>query len=337
MAMIKSWIFELPTNDTAKSTGFAYDWFFDIWTRAESLGFEGVFLSEHHLETSLCPSPNLLLAALAMRTKRIRMGVMALTAPMYHPARLAEEFAMLDHITGGRLEIGLARGSNPAEVATIGIAQAEMQPRFLEALDIVEGALTATEPFDFEGEFYRCSNLVVNPRPVQRPIPPRWITVVSAESSARAGGRGYKACGGFLTAEQIGMNFDAFRTAAAATGRVVGPEDLGIRRLVVIDEDGDKAREIAAKAFRPTHNLDSHVESARPSWLSDDEYIGGTPDEVAAELIRQCDITGAGNILIYGGTPLIRRDFANTVEQFGQHVLPRLLEHSWSKRENVAA
>jgi alkanesulfonate monooxygenase SsuD/methylene tetrahydromethanopterin reductase-like flavin-dependent oxidoreductase (luciferase family) len=335
--MIKSWIFELPTNDIEGSTGPAYDWFFDIWQRAEALDFEGVFLSEHHMSTSLTASPNLLLAALAMRTKRIRMGVMALTAPMYHPARLAEELAMLDQLSEGRLEIGLARGSNPAEVATIGITQPEMQPRFLEALDIIEGALTATEPFNYNGEFYKCRDLVVNPRPIQQPLPPRWITVVSSGSCALAGGRGYKACGGFLTAEKIGENFDAFRAAAAAAGRVVGPDDLGIRRLVVIDEDGDKARHLAANAFRPTHNLDNHVEGAKPSWLSDDEFVGGTPDEVTAELIRQCDITGAGNILIHGGTPLIRANFTKTVELFGMHVLPRLREHSRTKRESVPA
>jgi len=104
---------------------------------------------------------------------------------------------MLDHISGGRLEIGLARGSNPIEVETIGIPSAEMQPRFLEALDIVEGALTATEPFNYDGKFYKCHNLTVNPRPLQLPLPPRWISVVSPESCALAARRGYKVCGGF--------------------------------------------------------------------------------------------------------------------------------------------
>ena len=114
--MIKSWIFELPANDAQlerPAPGSAYDWFFRFWDRVEALNFEGIFLSEHHLPWGLNPSPNLLLAALAMRTKRLRLGAMTLVAPMYHPARIAEELAMLDHLSGGRLEIGLARGSNP--------------------------------------------------------------------------------------------------------------------------------------------------------------------------------------------------------------------------------
>src|SRR5258706_16139516 len=116
--MIKSWIFELPANDAQlerPASGPAYDWFFRFWDRVEALNFEGFFLSEHSLPGGLNPSPNLLLAALAMRTKRLRLGGMTLVAPMYPPARIAGELALFDPLSGGRLEIGLARGSTPAE------------------------------------------------------------------------------------------------------------------------------------------------------------------------------------------------------------------------------
>src|SRR5260370_2339163 len=78
---------------------------------------------------------------------------------------------MLDHLSRGRLEIGLARGANPVEVGLIGMPAQEMQPRLLEALDIVEGALTANGPFNYDGHFYKCKNLVV-PRTLQPPLPP---------------------------------------------------------------------------------------------------------------------------------------------------------------------
>jgi alkanesulfonate monooxygenase SsuD/methylene tetrahydromethanopterin reductase-like flavin-dependent oxidoreductase (luciferase family) len=336
--MIKSWIFELPANDVQldkPATGSAYDWFFRIWDRIEALNFEGIFLSEHHLSWGLNPSPNLLLAALAMRTKRLRLGAMTLVAPMYHPARIAEELAMLDHLSEGRLEIGLARGSNPLEVETIGVAAAEMQPRFLEALDVVEGALTATEPFNYDGKFYKCHNLTVNPRTLQQPLPPRWISVVSPESCALAARRGYKVCGGFLSADRINENFNVYRAAAAAAGRKVSPDDLAIRRLVIVDEDGDAARARAKTSFRSDYKDRGPVEGAVPSWFSSDETVAGTPAEVAENLLSQCDRTGAGNILIYGGVPLLRPVFTNTIELFGREVLPRLRDHVWS-RERVS-
>jgi len=252
---------------------------------------------------------------------------------MYHPARIAEELAMLDHLSGGRLEIGLARGSNPAEVETIGIAGAEMQPRFLEALDIVEGALTATGPFNYDGHFYKCHNLTVNPRTLQQPLPPRWISVVSPESCALAARRGYKVCGGFLSVDRINENFNVYRAAAA--GRKVGPDDLAIRRLLIVDEDGDAARARVKTSFRADYRDRGPVEGALPSWFSSDEVVAGTPDEVAENLISQCDRTGAGNILIYGGVPLSRPGFTNTVELYGRDVLPRLREHVSSMVETV--
>jgi alkanesulfonate monooxygenase SsuD/methylene tetrahydromethanopterin reductase-like flavin-dependent oxidoreductase (luciferase family) len=330
--MIKSWIFELPSIDVdlkEPATGPAYDWLLREWDRAEALNFEGVFLSEHHLPNYLSQSPNILLAAMAMRTSRLRMGVMALTAPMYHPSRLAEEIAMLDHLSRGRLEIGLARGANPVEVGLIGMPAQEMQPRLLEALDIVEGALTANGPFNYDGHFYKCKNLVV-PRTLQQPLPPRWWPTATPESATMAARRGYRTCAAFLSADRIAENFNVYRAAAAAAGRVVGPDDLGIRRIVIINEDGDKARSHIKDAFRSFGPIE-----ALPAWFSSDEVVAGTPDEVARNLIDQCERTGAGHVLIYGGWPLSRPVFEHTVELYGRDVLPRLLNRSLPRSDSA--
>ena len=330
--MIKSWIFELPSVDAdVPETEPAYDWLFREWDRAEALNFHGIFLSEHHLANFLTPSPHILLAALAVRTSRLRLGVMALTATMYHPARIAEEIAMLDHLSRGRLEIGLARGANAAEVATIGITAEEMKPRFEEVLDIVEGSLTATAPFDYDGKYYTCSNVVVSPKPLQRPLPPFWVPTATPESAATAARRGYKTCGGFLSTDRIAEHFDVYRAAAAAAGRTVTADDFGIRRVVIIDEDGDVARSHVKDSFRffgPIEGL--------PPWFSKDEAVAGTPAEVAAILLDQCERTGAGNVLIYGGWPLSRPVFEKTLELYGRDVLPLLRDHVLSPREKAA-
>src|SRR5579885_1512344 len=106
--MIKPWVFEfLPELGSPKIEPDPQDVakliarYFDLWVRDEALGFEGIFFSEHHFGRSYSPSPNLLIAALAQRTTRLRLGVMGVVLPYYHPARVVEEIGMLDHITEG--------------------------------------------------------------------------------------------------------------------------------------------------------------------------------------------------------------------------------------------
>src|SRR5262245_18661504 len=111
-----------------------------FWLEAERLGFEGIFFSEHHFGLSLSPSPNLLIASIARQTTRLRLGTMGLVVPFYQPWRVLEELVMLDHLTGGRLEIGFAAGV-PQELAKVGLGMEEARERFNEALEILDAAL----------------------------------------------------------------------------------------------------------------------------------------------------------------------------------------------------
>src|SRR4051812_27209022 len=125
--MIRPWVFEFfpELRDGAQTASrvAVTDYFrryLDLWRRDEELGFEGIFFSEHHFGGSFSPSPNLLIAAVAARTSRIRLGVMAIVVPYYTPARIIEEIGMLDHISRGRLEIGTGIGV-PQELARLNI------------------------------------------------------------------------------------------------------------------------------------------------------------------------------------------------------------------------
>ena len=115
--MIKPWLFEfLPelgspsVEPDPRDVTALFARYLDLWVRDEALGFEGIFFSEHHFGRSYSASPNLLIAALASRTKTLRLGIMGVVLPYYHPTRVVEEIGMLDHLTGGRLEIGTALG-----------------------------------------------------------------------------------------------------------------------------------------------------------------------------------------------------------------------------------
>src|ERR1700741_2870333 len=125
--MIKPWIFEFLYAPGAMGEEVApgdaravFDNGIALWKRMEALGFEGIFFSEHHFGLSYSPSPNLLIAAIARSTARLRLGTMGVVLPLYQPWRVLEEIGMLDHLTAGRLEIGCASGV-PQEMIQIGL------------------------------------------------------------------------------------------------------------------------------------------------------------------------------------------------------------------------
>src|SRR5262245_61341898 len=127
--MIKPWVFEffpeLASGEGDRAAVAKYfQTYLDIWTRDEALGFEGIFFSEHHFGNAYSPSPNLLISAVAGRTKTLRLGVMGVVVPYYTPWRIFEEIAMLDNLTNGRIEIGIAVGI-PQELAHVSMSMEE--------------------------------------------------------------------------------------------------------------------------------------------------------------------------------------------------------------------
>ncbi len=350
--MIKPWIFEFfraPTDEgilvpkpranvspTDVAAEFRAKW--NVWTRAEGYGFEGIFFSEHHFGPGYSPSPNLLIAALAPLTKKLRLGVMGVVLPYHQISRVIEEIGMLDHLTGGRLEIGTASGI-PPEMAQIGLGVAEASERNAEAQEVLDWALTHPgKPITHHGKFWNFDNLTLVPMPLQRPAPNRWTTVVSESSARRSAQRGTKICTGFSATEQVKKVFDGYREEASKVGIDAKPEFFGLRRGVTIAKDGGKARALAQKVEDQVRNIflkhdnrvntgpvpDAPQQSQGGIQLSGDEYIAGSPAEVAEQIMEQCGATGAGHFLAmldgHGGTEANREAF----ELFGQEVIPRL-------------
>src|SRR6201989_1339214 len=192
--MIKPWIFEFlyaltgHGDEAAKQPRTAvYDKGLALWKRLDELAFEGIFFSEHHFGLSYSPSPNLLIAAVAQSTQRLRLGTMGVVLPLYQPWRVLEEIGMLDHLTGGRLEIGCASGV-PQELIQTGMGPEENRERFNESLEILDAWL-AEPVISHHGRYYSFDKLRVVPRPLQQPSPPKWTTVVSTASAVQSAGR----------------------------------------------------------------------------------------------------------------------------------------------------
>lgn len=338
--MIKPWLFEFfpelggPTADPDPADVTAhFARYLDLWVRDEALGFEGIFFSEHHFGRSFSGSPNLLIAALAGRTRTLRLGVMGIVLPYYHPARVVEEIGMLDHLTNGRLEIGTAIGV-PQELARLNMTMAEARERNDEIVAVLDAALT-NRVVSHHGKYFSFSDLRLLPRTRQQPSPPRWTTVISVESARRAARRRVKISTGFNATPVIKGIFDAYREEAKMAGYEAGPECFALRRRVTIAPTTAQAR-VHAQAV--TDRLKSYVaeddrlntnmpDTPAPSGgftLSDDEFITGTPKDVAQTIIEQCRAVGAGHFLTVLNWSAPIDEVLQAHELFGRESIPLL-------------
>jgi alkanesulfonate monooxygenase SsuD/methylene tetrahydromethanopterin reductase-like flavin-dependent oxidoreductase (luciferase family) len=159
----------------------------DFVIHAEKLGFDSVWMGEEHFYSfGICPSPQLFLTALARETTRMRLGSAISLLPFEHPLRKAEDFAMLDILSGGRLNFGVGRGVIPKHFEGFRIPPQESQARYEESLAIIRQAWTH-ESFSYEGKFWQIPELSLSPKPVQKPHPPIYRGTLSREAFEAAG------------------------------------------------------------------------------------------------------------------------------------------------------
>ncbi|MBD0256393.1 MAG: LLM class flavin-dependent oxidoreductase [Cytophagales bacterium] len=159
---------------------------------AEALGFESVWPVEQHFnqELSALPCPTQLLAAIAARTRTLRLGTGIAQLGLHHPLRVAEEIATLDVLSGGRVEFGVGRGGNPAHFAGFNVPMSESRERMAESLAYLRLAFSG-EKFSFGGRFFPGEDLCLVPQPVQQPGPPVTVAVNSADTALLAAREGY--------------------------------------------------------------------------------------------------------------------------------------------------
>ena len=222
----------------------------DEMTYCEELGLDGVVFNEHHYSSyGTMPSPNLIAAALSQRTKTIKIGVLGNILPLRdHPVRVAEEYAMIDCLSKGRLIAGFVRGI-PAEYVWYGVNPEESRGRFQEAYDLIMTAWT-NSVWSFDGEFYKLKDCAIWPRPVQQPHPPIWIAARSAESIEWCVKRHLPCAQVYQTTDQIEDTFNYYRTKAKEDGWEAQPDDFILCRHIYIDDSNKKAQEIAEQAMR---------------------------------------------------------------------------------------
>jgi len=213
----------------------------------DRLGYGCAWLVEHHVMRGYSHSskPELVLAAAAQRTRRIRLGLAVIPAPLHHPVHVAERVATLDVLSGGRLEVGIGRGFSPAEFAMFGADMAESRSRTVECLDVLRLSFRGG-PATYRGPHHAFDDLDFVPRAVQRPHPPLWTAAVSPETFEWA------------AREQLGVlagpfkpwfmvKHDLARYQAGLSDAV--PARAGMTLGVLCLADGARARSLAKEAF----------------------------------------------------------------------------------------
>ena len=212
--------------------------------------FYAYHLAEHHgTPLGLAPSPGLFMAALAQRTKRLRFGPLVYLLPLYDPLRLIEEICMLDHMSAGRLEIGVGRGVSPIEVGFFGVDPADGPRQFPEALRVIKQGLTS-DVLNFNGEFYRFKDVPMILRPLQKPHPPLWYGVTTPEASVWAAREGANIA--TLVSALAARNIaERFRAEWSTIGQPADqPPLIGLIRHIVLAESEEEARRVAERAYQ---------------------------------------------------------------------------------------
>ena len=310
---------------------------------AEAAGFRGYHLAEHHgTPLGAAPSPGIFLAALAQATSSIRIGPLVYLVPLYIPLRLIEEICMLDHLSNGRLEIGLGRGVSPIEVAFFGVEPDSAVEMFIEGVDLIIKGLSCSK-LSFEGKHYRYEDVPMVLQTVQSPLP-LWSASMSPGGQAEAAKRGMHtiSLGSTDLIRQTSENYRAewFASRDDPLRPPGGPDQpfVGAWRMLYVNEDERKAGAVARQAyddwFAKLHKLwvENNVEAPHLGPISRFEtaeeigmIVHGSASRVADTLSRQVEITGVNYLALQPAFGDIGHDEEmRSLERFAANVMPQL-------------
>lgn len=299
--------------------------------KAESLGFDSVWVSEHHFtEDGYLPSLLLFLAAAAARTTRLRLGTSILLLPLHHPLRVAEDAAVLDIISGGRLDLGVAVGYRVEEFSGFQVPRRERGRRLDEAIEILRGAWGG-EAFSHAGPHFSFANISVTPKPLQPGGPPLWIGGESRAAIRRAARLG---CHLLPSPSEEFDVVAVYRQALREYGRDPAHFHIKSFQTMFCSEDPARAWAELKPHFLYQHNLyrrwyreagDSDATDASDAKaLSRESYFVGTPDGCAEAIRAAQRKLDTDEFVFWAGPPGYPLESATrSLELFAREVIPR--------------
>ncbi|MGH3244330.1 MAG: LLM class flavin-dependent oxidoreductase [Spirillospora sp.] len=318
----------------------------DVAVLADELGFDGFWLGEHHFDApgvDACPNPVMLAADLTGRTSRIRLGMAAVTLPLWHPVRLAEDLAMLDHFSDGRLDVAFSRGILPGEIMNLNpdadrSDEERSRAIFAENLEIVKRAWT-TDPFSWHGERYRIpwpklkwageaykpyhgedgylEGIAVIPQPFQKPTPPLYAVSENAKGFRLAARQGLGSITAFPTGKVLGTMRDAYFEEAGKVGLAPELRRSAVSRNLCVAETDEEARRLVEDDVNAFFELIKQVRGLR-AWLDE----GEDPDDPKLNAMNGFDLLLERDHLMVGTPESVTERLIRMSETQGlDHVL----------------
>ena len=313
---------QASSHDLGPATGQGFRDYLDYNVEAEALGYLSSFSVEHHFTGwSQVSATLMLLMALAMRTKTLRLGTAVIVLPWHNPVLLAEQAATLDLLSGGRFDFGIGKGYRHSEFKGFQIAPEQAEARFEEAVEVMTRAWTSRERFSHRGRFWHFEDIVVEPPPAQQPHPPLWVAAGSEHSIRRAAARGFNLIlDQYASAATIGERIGIFRSERKARGLHFDPKQVAVaRQLYIASDETDKQSALARQAAYTKRTVDvsraperaggSHVLAyADKAGGTEENAMYGTPDEICA-MLQELQDAGVAYVLltISGGSGQLRR------------------------------
>ena len=310
---------------------------------AEDLGFDSVWLAEHHFSSyGYCPYPLLLAVKIGERTRRVRIGTAVVVLPLHHPLQLAEEIAMADGITGGRMEIGIGRGYQPYEFERVGLDISNNTAMYDEAVEVIEKALRG-DSFSHQGQFYSFPETTIFPTPIQQPRPPFWVASQQPSSVEASVRRGYNVItGGSGTSASLVAEFRTLFDQAVQKYELAHAPTFGVQRQVYVTETDEEARKEAHQSLwhtRVARHLRAgtgRVERGRAiaepvegepteEQMLESGIIFGSPQTCLRKIQEYRDVARVEhfNCSFWVGS-LSQEQVLSSMELFARHVMPHL-------------
>jgi alkanesulfonate monooxygenase SsuD/methylene tetrahydromethanopterin reductase-like flavin-dependent oxidoreductase (luciferase family) len=299
------------------------------------------------------PNTMVMAAHVAAQTERIRIGTAVVTLPLHHPVRVAEDVALVDVLSGGRVDVGIGRGYQSVEFEAFGVPLSEARERTDEAIQVMK-ALWTRDKVDHDGRHWNIEGLHLQPRPVQQPHPPLHYASVSTDSIIHYAAQGIPfIVDSTVRTSQLAVLADTWRDVARAHGHDVGGAELVAQRSICLQGSDEEARELVARApkvtslqtdarIRPVnkdgtiaagyeywekgwHGRDLEYYSHDPDW--DDRWVAGGPERVIRQL-RDLEAMGIKNVCCTFGlsaAPTPREELEDRMGRFAKEIIPQLV------------
>jgi alkanesulfonate monooxygenase SsuD/methylene tetrahydromethanopterin reductase-like flavin-dependent oxidoreductase (luciferase family) len=341
-------LFFLMQRDDAWDECQVYDSALTQMLEAEGLGYESVWIAEHHFnDYGLCPAPPVLASYIAARTTTLRLGMGVSLVPLHHPVDLAEQLATLDVVSGGRLDVGVGRGGSLQDYQTFQSDRGDSRARVEEGIALMRECWRGV-PFDFKGRFHSAERLHVRPKPVQQPHPPLFVATNSEDSVFSAARLGLPTMTSFFVPmAEVQRRHGIYRETALGAGRSKEEiEELEgkswLMRAVHIAPDREaalraseapwmsyqrkmsKLRSDSAGGSVP-NSFDRSMMKLRPfeDYVKEGWIIAGSPDEVREQLERDLALAGYRRLLLVMALPGLPTDLAvRSMRLFAEKVAP---------------